>query len=104
VNNSIVTEKVYEDDLMIIIRDIAPQAKNHFLAIPKEHYPLLEVMTDKQAADLGKIFKQIPELKDVLQLDGGYRLVINQGVNAGQTMYHLHIHILCGEKLKVVFA
>lgn len=99
VSREIPTNFVYEDDLMIIIRDINPQAKNHYLAIPKEHYKLISQATDNQIANLGKCMKKISELTDLLELHDGYRLVINQGDDAGQTIFHLHIHILSGQKM-----
>ena len=92
--------KVFENDDMIIIRDIAPQAKNHYLAIIKSHFKYLAEMTEKDAVMLKNIFKKIPELSDVLGLENGYRIVINQGDDAGQTVPHLHIHILCGQKME----
>jgi len=91
--------KVYEDDDFFIIRDINPMCKNHFLAIPKKHYKLLADMTDEDAQTLSRIMKKIPQLKDQLQLENGFRLVINQGDDAGQTVPHLHIHVLSGEKM-----
>lgn len=99
VSGEIPVNKVYEDDNFIIIRDIAPQAKNHFLAIPKAHYKFLADMTEKDKLVLGEILATIPKLTDILELDGGYRLVINQGDNPGQTVPHLHIHILSGQKM-----
>ena len=93
------TEKVYEDENMIIIRDINPQAKNHFLAIPREHFKLIADANEKQVEILGKCIKKISELTDLLELKGGYRLVINQGDDAGQSVFHLHIHILSGQKM-----
>lgn len=99
VSGEIPVNKVYEDDNFIIIRDIAPQAKNHFLAIPKAHYKFLADMTEKDKSVLGEILATIPKLTDILELDGGYRLVINQGDNPGQTVPHLHIHILSGQKM-----
>ena len=56
-------------------------------------------MDSDDAVDLGKCLKKIPELTDILGLEGGYRLVINQGDDAGQTVFHLHIHILTGQKM-----
>lgn len=91
--------KVYEDEDFIIIRDINPQAKNHFLAIPKTHFKYLAEMTEKDSETLARILKKIPTLTDLLELGGGYRLVINQGDDAGQTVPHLHIHILSGQKM-----
>lgn len=100
VSGEIPVVKVYEDEIMIIIRDINPQAKNHFLAIPKQHFKLISDATAEQVGIIGKIFKRISELEDVLQLKNGYRLVVNQGDDAGQTVFHLHIHILSGQKME----
>ena len=91
--------KVYEDEDFIVIRDINPQAKNHFLAIPKTHFKLLSEMNENDAERLKRILKKIPTLEKELELKNGYRLVINQGDDAGQTVPHLHIHILSGQKM-----
>lgn len=91
--------KVYEDEDFIVIRDINPQAKNHFLVIPKTHFKLLSEMTEDDAERLKRILKKIPTLEKELELKNGYRLVINQGDDAGQTVPHLHIHILSGQKM-----
>ena len=99
VSCEIPVNKVYEDENMIVIRDINPQAKNHFLAIPKEHFKLLADATVKQIETVGKCLKKISELSDLLELKNGYRLVINQGDDAGQTVFHLHVHILSGQKM-----
>ena len=93
------TDKVFENGDFIIIRDIAPKAKNHFLAIPKRHFKYLAEMTEADAELVGRILRTIPTLSDLLQLGEGYRLVINQGDDAGQTVPHLHIHILSGQKM-----
>ena len=92
-------DKVFENEDFIIIRDIAPKAKNHFLAIPKVHFKFLAEMTENDAEMVGRILKTIPTLKDALELKDGYRLVVNQGDDAGQTVPHLHIHILSGQKM-----
>jgi len=99
VSGEIPVAKVFENEDMIIIKDINPQAKNHFLAIPKVHFKLIEEMNEAQTAMVGRILKKISDLKDILELDNGYRLVINQGDDAGQTVFHLHIHILSGQKM-----
>ena len=91
--------KVFENEDFIIIRDIEPKAKNHFLAIPKKHFKYLAEMTEEDSAMLGRILAAIPTLSDILELDGGYRLVINQGDDAGQSVPHLHLHILSGQKM-----
>lgn len=91
--------KVFENEDMIIIKDIDPKAKKHFLCIPKTHYKLLSELTEKTAEQLKRCLEKIPELKKELGLEGGYRLVINQGDDAGQTVPHLHIHVLSGQKM-----
>ena len=93
-------DKVFENEDFIIIRDIAPKAKNHFLAIPKKHFKYLAEMTTEDAETVGRILKTIPTLSDKLELGEGYRLVVNQGDDAGQTVPHLHIHILSGQKME----
>lgn len=93
------SKRYYEDDDFIIIKDLEPKAKLHYLCIPKTHYPLLSMLSDLEAERLKRIFKRIPALADGLGLGGGYRIIINQGDDAGQTVHHLHIHLLGGEKL-----
>ncbi|MCI6444393.1 MAG: histidine triad nucleotide-binding protein [Clostridia bacterium] len=98
-NGEIPVNKVFENEDFVIIRDINPQAKNHFLAIPKKHFKYLAEMTEEDGELVGRILKTIPALEDLLELKNGYRLVINQGDDAGQTVPHLHIHILSGQKM-----
>ena len=97
-NGEIPSEKLYEDEFFFIIKDINPEAKLHYLAIPKEHYPRLEGAKDNMEA-VRRIFATLPSLKQKLGLEGGYRIIINQGENAHQAVQHLHIHILGGEDL-----
>ena len=98
-NGEIPVNKVFENEDFVIIRDINPQAKNHFLAIPKKHFKSLAEMTEEDGELVGRILKTIPALEDLLELKNGYRLIINQGDDAGQTVPHLHIHILSGQKM-----
>lgn len=93
------SKRFYEDDRMIVIADIEPKAEKHYLAIPKKHYKLLTEMTDADREDLGRILQTIASLAPDLGLKNGYRLCINQGDDAGQTVFHLHIHILGGQPL-----
>lgn len=99
IKGEIPSQKLYEDEKMIIIKDIEPKAVRHFLMIPKNHFKLLSEMTEQDAIELGECLRKIPELTNILGLDGGYRLVINQGDDAGQTVFHLHVHILTGQKM-----
>ena len=91
---------LYKDDEFMIIKDINPQAKIHLIAIPTSHVPYIDMMTEDGTKLLGKIMGKISHMQEELGISGGYRLVINQGENGGQTVNHVHIHILGGEKLK----
>ena len=99
VKGEIPSTKVYEDEEMLIFKDIAPIAKIHLLCILKEHFARIHDMDERRAELVGKALLKIGTLEKQLGLEDGYRLVINQGESAGQTVHHLHIHILGGEKL-----
>jgi histidine triad (HIT) family protein len=99
VAGEIPSPRLYEDDKMIIIRDIQPKAKLHYLCLPKMHFAFLSEMDETGAEVVGHIFKTIPTLEKELGLEGGYRVIINQGENGGQEVHHLHVHLLGGEKL-----
>ena len=90
---------LYEDDDMMIIKDVNPQAKIHLLLLPKEHYANIIEMTEAQAATLAKCVKRLSALTDQLGLQDGFRLVSNKGKFGCQSVEHLHIHILGGEQL-----
>ena len=91
---------LYKDNDMMIIKDINPQAKIHLVAIPNIHVPSIDMMTSEGMAMLAKILQKVSKSQEELGLTNGYRLVVNQGGDAGQTVDHVHIHILGGEKLK----
>ena len=91
--------RLYEDEKMIVIRDIEPKAKLHYLCIPKTHFALLSEMDSEKADIVKRCLEKIPTLQETLGLQDGYRMIINQGVNGGQTVPHLHIHLLGGEVL-----
>ena len=99
VAGEIPSAKVYEDDEILIFKDIAPIAKVHLLCVMKEHFAYLSEMDDVRAETLGRMLRKIAGLAPSLGLEDGYRLVINQGEYAGQTVPHLHIHLLGGEPL-----
>ncbi len=100
VAGEIPSPRVYEDEKMIVINDIEPKAKKHYLCIPKLHFARLNEMDGEKAETLKYCFEKIAELEETLGLSKGYRVMINQGENGGQTVEHLHIHLLGGEKLQ----
>lgn len=99
VKGDIPSAKVYEDEDMIIIKDLNPQAPVHLLLIPKEHCANIVEMSDAQAQTLAKCLKKLSTLTDKLGLQNGFRLVSNKGEDGCQSVGHLHIHILGGRKL-----
>lgn len=99
VKGDIPSAKVYEDEDMIIIKDLNPQAPVHLLLIPKKHYANIVEMSDAQAQTLAKCLKKLSTLTDKLGLQNGFRLVSNKGDDGCQSVNHLHIHILGGTKL-----
>lgn len=99
IKGEIPSSKVYEDEFMCVFKDLEPKAKIHLLAVPKSHFKLLEEMDGSQAEILKHMLSKIPQIAAQNGCGGGYRLIINQGGDAGQTVFHLHIHILGGEKL-----
>ena len=99
IDGAIPSSKVYEDDKMLVFKDIEPKAKVHLLAIGKDHFKLLSEMDGERAELLKYMLLKIPQIAVENGLSNGYRLIINQGEDAGQTVFHLHIHILGGETL-----
>lgn len=96
--------KVYEDDLILAFRDIAPQAPTHILVIPKAHLSGVSAITAEHQSLIGHIFTVIPEIARQEGLENGYRVVSNCGPDAGQTVNHLHFHILGGKVLETRMA
>lgn len=98
-NGEIPSNKVFENENFFIIRDIEPKAKCHYLAIPKAHFKLFSELDKQKEKLVMDIFRTLPKIAKELGLENGYRLIVNQGDDAGQTVPHLHIHILGGENL-----
>ena len=96
--------KVYEDELIYAFRDIAPQAPTHILVIPKAHIESCNGVTGENSAVVAHIFEVIPQIAKAEGLESGYRVVSNCGEDAGQTVQHLHFHILGGRKLALEMA
>ena len=96
--------KVYEDETVLAFRDIAPQAPTHILVIPKAHIPSVDGITAENSAVVAHIFEVIPQIATAEKLANGYRVVSNCGPDAGQTVHHLHFHILGGQELSLQMA
>jgi len=99
IEGEIPSTKVYEDELCFAFRDINPQAPSHILVVPKEHIASVNGITAENAAVAAHIFTVIPRIAAEEGLAGGYRVVSNCGDDAGQTVHHLHFHILGGTRL-----
>ena len=98
------SSKVYEDEKILAFRDIAPMAPTHILVIPKTHIPSVDGVTAENSAVVAHIFEVIPQIAKAEGLVGGYRVVSNCGADAGQTVQHLHFHILGGKQLSLEMA
>ena len=96
--------KVYEDETVFAFRDIAPQAPTHILVVPKAHMDSCNAVTAENSAVVAHIFEVIPQIAKAEGLDNGYRVVSNCGADAGQTVNHLHFHILGGKQLSLEMA
>ena len=96
--------KVYEDEQILAFRDIAPMAPTHILVIPKTHIGSVAEITAENSGLVAHIFATIPQIAKAEGLEGGYRVVSNCGADAGQTVQHLHFHILGGRKLTLEMA
>ena len=90
---------IYQDDDCLAFRDIAPQAPTHILVIPKKEIPALADLTDQDERLAGHLLLVARRLARELDLSGGYRVVINNGPDAGQSVDHLHLHVLAGRAL-----
>ena len=99
VAGQIPSAKVYEDETILAFRDIAPMAPTHILVIPKTHIPSVDGVTAENSAVVARIFEVIPQIARAEGLEKGYRVVSNCGPDAGQTVPHLHFHILGGKQL-----
>ena len=99
--DEIPSTKVYEDDLILAFRDIAPRAPTHVLIIPRDHIASAADLTEDHAALLGRLFAVAARIaRDEGIADGGYRLVSNVGRWGGQTVDHLHVHLLGGRPVR----
>lgn len=91
--------KVYEDEKVFAFRDINPQAPVHILVIPKEHIVSAAAVNADNSQLVARCFEAISKIAVQEKLDGGFRVISNCGADAGQTVNHLHFHILAGKSM-----
>jgi len=96
---AIPVKRIYEDDHVLAFPDINPQAPVHILIIPKKHLASVAHATPEDAAMLGHLISTAGEIARAQNLTNGYRLVINTGPDGGQTVDHLHVHLLGGRHM-----
>ena len=99
VNGDIPSNKVYEDDTVLAFHDIAPQMPVHVIVIPKMHIASAAEVNGDNSAVIGHIFEVIPKIAKDLGLGNGFRIINNCGKDGGQTVGHIHFHILGGKTL-----
>ena len=91
---------VYEDDLCLAFRDINPQAPVHVLLIPKNPIPTLTAAQEEDQSLLGHLMLTATKIARQLKIDGAFRLVMNNGADSGQSVFHIHLHILAGRRFR----
>lgn len=104
VAGEIPSTKVYEDETVLAFRDIAPQTPTHILVIPKAHIASVAEINADNSGVVAHIFEVIAKVAEAEGLADGYRVVSNCGDHAGQTVHHLHFHILGGRQLSLEMA
>jgi histidine triad (HIT) family protein len=99
VEGKIPSDLVHEDHLSVAFRDITPKAPTHVLVVPREHVESLHAATPEQELLLGHLLLVARQVAESEGLKGGYRVVVNHGADGGQTVDHLHVHLLGGRSL-----
>lgn len=100
INREIPATIIYEDDLVICIKDVNPRAKYHYLLIPKKELPTVNDVTEQDELMLGRLFTAARQVAAELGIsESGYRLIVNTNQDAGQEVFHIHMHLVGGEKL-----
>ena len=100
INRQIPADIVYEDDLCLAFKDVNPQAPVHILLVPKQPIDMLSNAVAADQALLGHLLLAAGKITRDLKIDGAFRLVINNGKEGGQAVFHLHVHILAGRKFR----
>ncbi len=98
-DGDIPSNRVYEDEHCIAFHDVQPAAPVHLLVIPRKHISSLDALTPQDQELMGHIMTRIPEIARNQGLEQGYRTVINTGEQGGQTVFHIHFHILGGRQM-----
>ena len=99
VSGEIPSKKVYEDELTYVFEDISPIAPIHYLIIPKEHITGASAINSENSSIVAKIFENIAAIAKEKNIEDGFRVITNCGEQAGQTVDHLHFHIIAGKQL-----
>ncbi len=99
VAGEIPADVVYEDDEILVFKDIYPKAEVHLLMIPKQHTESLATLTPDDDALTARMVRLLPKLASEQGLEGGFRTIINTGSEGGQVIFHLHMHLLGGKNL-----
>ena len=100
INREIPADIVYEDDQCLAFRDVSPQAPTHVLVIPKREIASIDALSNADADLIAHLWIVIRDLARKLGLGNGYRVVVNNGPEAGQSVDHLHFHLLGGRQLR----
>ena len=98
INGEIKSDIIFENDKIIAFKDLNPQAPIHILIVPKKHIPRIENLKKEDNLLMGELVFAAKQIADKLNVKNGYRLVFNNGSNAGQGVEHIHLHLLAGRK------
>ena len=99
IRREIPADIIYEDDLVLAFKDVSPQAPTHILVIPKKSIPRLSESTEEDTELMGHLLMTVKKVAELANLSNGYRVVINNGNDGGQSVDHLHLHILGGRAM-----
>jgi histidine triad (HIT) family protein len=99
VEGDVPADVVYEDDEVLVFKDLYPKAEVHLLMIPKQHTESLATLTQSDDGVVARMMRKLPEIAEQQGLETGFRTIINTGPGGGQVVFHLHIHLLGGKSL-----
>ena len=92
-------DKLFEDDNVLAFRDISPQAPHHFIVIPKKHIVAPSTLEEEDEALMGKLVRAGSKVAADIGIEGQFRMVVNNGADAGQVIFHMHLHFLGGRNM-----